>query len=149
MKTTTLIATDVIRRDHRAAEELFEKFKNATLEKRKHLMPKIFQALETHEKMEDQHFYPALEGSLDDDENLTELEREQDELKDELGIIKEISDSEEQNERLLVFMEKVILHARREERDILPQAEKLLSAEMLEEVGKLMEPESAVANSKE
>lgn len=136
-------ATDIIARDHRAAEALFEEYKNASDEKRGELEKKIFAALAAHEKMEDEHFYPALKEVLEDDDMLEELEREQTVLKMEVAGIALLPLG--RDEALVAAMEQVLDHARKEEEQIFPKAEELLGATRLEELGTLMEPESAVA----
>lgn len=138
-------ATDVIRRDHRAAEELFEKYKKANHEDRAHMVDKIFEVLDTHEKMEDTHFYPKLEQVVEDEEVLKDMEREQRTLEEETARVKEKSGDRDDDMQSL--MEQVLQHAKKEERDILPLAEKSISAEELEELGDDMEPDSAVAAS--
>jgi hemerythrin superfamily protein len=137
-------ATDVITRDHRAAEAMFETYKKANQEDRAAMEEKIFKALDTHEEMEDAHFYPALEGELADDESLVELEREQQELKEELAVIKGMEG--DRSEAIKAAMEKVLAHAMKEEKSILSKAEEILGTDRLEELGEWMEPMSAVAN---
>jgi hemerythrin superfamily protein len=140
-------ATDVIRRDHRAAEELFEKYKAASRNGKEALIEKIFEALDTHESMEDSYFYPSLDDLIDDEATLEALEEEQADLKEEVAKIKDLDDFDEQDEALKDVMAKVLAHAKKEETIILPLAEEALSAEDLEELGARMEAESAVANS--
>jgi len=137
-------ATDVIKRDHRAAEAMFETYKKANQEARDAMEPKIFKALDTHENMEDSHFYPALEAELSEDDAYIELEREQQELKEEVETIKNMSG--DKSEALKAAMEKVLAHAKKEEETVLPKAEELLGTDRLEELGELMEPMSAVAS---
>lgn len=139
-------ATDVIKRDHRAAEALFEKFKAAPEDEKKSVEHELFAALNAHELMEDAHFYPALKDRVGDDENLKQVLSEQTTLK--LGAmgthVKEtvLGPSEESVEKV---MENVLAHAKKEEEVIFPMAEEVLGAEMLEELGREMEPKSAVA----
>lgn len=138
-------ATDIIRRDHRAAEELFETYKQADNEQRAVLAEDIFMALDAHEKMEDDYFYPQLRNKLPDTTMFDELEQEQDELKSKVMEVRDMEEGRE--EKLLEVMEVVLAHAKKEEAEILPAAEEVLSEEVLEEMGSKMEPESAVANS--
>lgn len=139
-------ATDIIRRDHRAAEELFEEFKAASKEDKKPVEHKLFAALNAHELMEDMHFYPALKDKAGDNEVLKEVLHEQTTLK--LGAmgthLKEIVTGPKE-ERIEDIMEKVLAHAEKEEAEILPLAEELLSEAELEELGEKMEPMSAAS----
>ena len=139
-------ATDVIRRDHEAAKALFEKYQKANQEDHAAMEEKIFKALDTHEKMEDTYFYPALEETLNEDAALADLEREQGELETEVAGIKAMNG--DKSEALKAAMDNVLAHAKKEEAEILPKAEQTLSAEKLEELGAQMEPQSAVANDK-
>jgi len=140
-------ATDVIKRDHEAAKDLFEKYKKAAYEDRPPIAEKIFEALEAHEKMEDDYFYPALADFLKDNEVFKELEREQDALADEVDEIRAMDPSPGRDERIKAVMDIVLAHAKKEEREILTRAEEYLDEETLEELGEQMEPESAVAKS--
>jgi hemerythrin superfamily protein len=141
-------ATDVIARDHRAAVALFEKFMQAPEEDKKSIEHELFAALNAHELMEDTHFYPALKDKVGSNDILDEIEHEQTTLK--LGAmgthVKEtvLGPNEDSVEKV---MEKVLAHAKKEEDTIFPLAEEVLGAEMLEELGKKMEPMSAVALS--
>jgi hemerythrin superfamily protein len=143
-------ATDVILRDHRAAEELFAKFKAASGDERDAVAKDIFKALTAHELMEDTHFYPALKERLGDDATLQELEQEQTSLKmDVTGDHAIDMLPGDHTERITEMMEKVLAHAKKEEVELLPKAESALGAEELERIGVEMEPDSAVAKSKE
>lgn len=139
-------ATDVIARDHRAAEALFEKFKAAAPEDQKSIEHELFAALNVHELMEDTYFYPALNEKIENDETLSALEVEQTKLKLEAmgthALETIVGPNENRMERV---MEKVLEHARKEEELIFPMAEEVLGAERLEELGAEMEPKSAVA----
>ncbi|MDB5237217.1 MAG: hemerythrin [Parcubacteria group bacterium] len=142
-------ATDVIIRDHRAAEALFEEFKGAAdADEREAVTKKLFKALTTHELMEDTHFYPALNDMAGDDEAVKEIKHQQTELKLEvMGVMAMDTLTGERDERITKMMEKVLAHAKEEESEILPKAEELLGEEKLEELGSKMEPDSAVANA--
>ncbi|MBA3788983.1 hemerythrin domain-containing protein [Patescibacteria group bacterium] len=136
-------ATDVIKRDHRAAEELFEKYKNVAHEDRAAMEEKIFQALDAHENMEDTYFYPELMAAAPDMEGLAELESEQGELEKEVEAVRAMEG--DRDEAIMGMMDKVLTHAKKEEEEILAPAEEILGAHKLEELGAQMEPESAVA----
>jgi hemerythrin superfamily protein len=143
-------ATDIILRDHRAAEDLFETFKGATPDAQEVIAKDLFDALATHEKMEDKHFYPALEEAAGDDPAIDDITGEQTRLEMEVMAIRAMSYvAGESEDRIAQMMDKVLAHAREEESVILPMAEELLSAERLEELGATMEPDSAVANAPE
>jgi hemerythrin superfamily protein len=139
-------ATDIIARDHRAAEALFEKFKAAPEEEKKGIEHELFAALNAHELMEDTHFYPALDEKVQDNEALKNVEHEQTTLKfGAMGAhLKEVITGPNE-ERIEDVMEKVLAHAKKEESEIFPIAEEVLGPDLLEELGQKMEPMSAVA----
>jgi len=66
MKTQDAIA--LLKADHRAVEELFEKFEKATASERKRkLAEEICLELSVHAEIEEEIFYPACEGKVDED----------------------------------------------------------------------------------
>jgi hemerythrin superfamily protein len=136
-------ATDVIKRDHRAAEALFETYKKAGAEDREVLEERIFAALDAHETMEDTYFYPALMEAAPDMPGLANLESEQAELKEQLEEVRSMT--EDRQEALMEMMEMVLAHAKEEETEVLDPSEEILGEEKLEELGQKMEPMSAVA----
>ncbi len=145
-------ATDVIRRDHRAAESLFTQYKEATSEEEKDMLAhEIFKALTAHEMMEDTYFYPrVLEVATDEDKAaFDELEDEQGELERETLRVRAITIFVDRDRELLPLMDKVLAHAKREESVILDRADELLDDATNESLGDEMEPHSAVAKADE
>jgi hemerythrin superfamily protein len=139
-------ATDVIRRDHKAAEELFEKFKQASPDAREAMAPEVFDALTAHETMEDKHFYPALrDADVKDASYFSALEAEQ--MKLAASVLAARALPGNRGDRIIEMMDDVLAHAKKEEAELLPEAEAKLSAEKLEELGAAMEPDSAVAKT--
>jgi len=139
-------ATDVIRRDHKAAEDLFAAFKKANKEDREAMETKVFDALTRHELMEDKHFYPALRDKDVDEASLfSDLEGEQLKLAAEVTAARALPG--DKSERIIAMMDEVLAHAKKEEASVLPKAEEVMSATELEELGAKMEPESAAANA--
>jgi hemerythrin superfamily protein len=139
-------ATDIIARDHRAAEALFDTFKSAAPDDQKEIEKDLFNALSLHELMEDRFFYPALKEHLDDNEMVKELAHEQTTLKLRT-IATQVKEAvagpdEESVEKV---MERVLAHAKKEETDLFTLAEDILGEEKLEQLGREMEPHSAVA----
>jgi hemerythrin superfamily protein len=139
-------ATDVIRRDHKAAEKLFEKFKKANKEDREAIETEVFDALTAHELMEDKHFYPALRDKDVDAASLfSELEMEQAKLAASVVAARALPG--DKSERIIEMMDDVLAHAKKEEAAVLPKAEEVMSATELDDLGAKMEPESAAANA--
>ena len=66
MKTQDAIA--LLKADHRAVEELFEKFEKASgSERKRKLAEEICLELSVHAEIEEEIFYPACEGKVDED----------------------------------------------------------------------------------
>jgi hemerythrin superfamily protein len=67
-KTTSTDAIALLKADHRKVEGLFEKFESARSEsKKKALADQICLELTVHTKIEEDVFYPACKGEIDDD----------------------------------------------------------------------------------
>ena len=61
-------AIELLKQDHREVEELFEQFEKAKGENRKQkLAQQICQELTIHAMLEEEVFYPACQGKIDDD----------------------------------------------------------------------------------
>jgi len=61
-------AVALLKADHRAVEELFERFEKASGDGRKHkLAEEICLELSVHAQIEEEIFYPACEGKVDED----------------------------------------------------------------------------------
>lgn len=68
MKPTDTDATHILAADHRTVEGLFEEFEKATSKERKaKLAQTICTELKIHAQIEEEVFYPALKGKIDDD----------------------------------------------------------------------------------
>ncbi|MEA3068112.1 MAG: hypothetical protein QOK41_1519 [Sphingomonadales bacterium] len=61
-------AIALLKQDHRAVEELFDKFEKASGSERKQkLAEQICLELSVHAQIEEEIFYPACEGKIDED----------------------------------------------------------------------------------
>lgn len=61
-------ATHILAHDHRTVEDLFSKYENASgTESKRRLAEKICNELKIHALIEEEIFYPALKGKIDDD----------------------------------------------------------------------------------
>jgi hemerythrin superfamily protein len=68
MKSIDTDATHILAADHRTVEGLFEEFEKATSSDRKaKLAAQICTELKIHAQIEEEVFYPALRGKIDDD----------------------------------------------------------------------------------
>ena len=64
-KLTDAIA--LLKADHRKVEDLFEKFESASDGKKQAIAEQICTELKIHSMIEEEIFYPALQGKIDDD----------------------------------------------------------------------------------
>lgn len=68
MADATVDAIALLKADHREAEDLFEQFEKARTAKRKQAIAlEVCNALKVHTMLEEEIFYPALRGKIDDD----------------------------------------------------------------------------------
>ena len=67
-ETKTQDAIALLKQDHRTVEELFERFTSASgAERKRKLAEEICLELSVHAEIEEEIFYPACEGKVDDD----------------------------------------------------------------------------------
>lgn len=123
-KTTDAIA--LLKEDHRKVQKLFKDFEDAkgTREK-ENLARKICLELTVHTMIEEEIFYPASEGKIDDD-LLKEAYVEHDAAK---LLIAEIESGTEKSDdffdaKVQVLSEQVEHHIKEEEDDLFPQVRK-------------------------
>ncbi len=61
-------AIALLKADHRTVEDLFEKFEKAGSDRKQALAAQICDELQIHTMLEEEIFYPALEGEVDEDD---------------------------------------------------------------------------------
>ena len=128
-------ALKLLKEDHLKVKELFEQAQNTEGEKAKRkIFDEIQSELETHTRIEETIFYPAMEKheelkdmvleAVEEHKQVKTLLREMDNLK---------SDSEKFEPKLKVLMENVEHHAEEEEEGkMFPKVRKIVSREDLE-----------------
>ncbi len=140
-------AIAIIKQDHRAVEKLYKAYK-AGAEKsdvRAELALKICESLDMHAKMEEKHFYPALQKEIKDKKEeilLVEAYAEHLGMKALVKTVKAMQEGRIREGTLKALMEAVKHHVKEEEEEMLPQSEKLLGEDKLVELGKKMAPMS-------
>ena len=108
----------MLKADHRKVEELFERFEQARQGDRKQaLVLEICTELTIHSMLEEELFYPACKGEIEEDEMLDEAYVEHDGAK---VLIAELLDSDPDNEfydaKVKVLSEMIKHHVKEEER---------------------------------
>lgn len=135
-------ALELLHEDHKKVEELFEEAEGTEDQKEKEkIFEEIKSKLETHARIEETIFYPAMQEheelrnmvleSIEEHKQIKTLLKEMDNLK---------SDSEKFEPKLKVLMENVEHHAEEEEEGkMFPKIREILSDEDLEELGQELE----------
>ena len=125
-------AIDMLKQDHRLAEELFEAIEEADdASEREELFGELADALAVHAALEENIFYPACK-SEETEETLLEALQEHLQAK---RLLADLLDMDPMNE---VFMAKISVlkqairrHVEEEEGEVMPQAQRLLGDDML------------------
>jgi hemerythrin superfamily protein len=129
-----IIATAILRDDHRKVKELFTQYEKigdvASGDSRLELFLEIRKELSVHSDIEEEIFYPAIESLRSKDEeagNVVREAREQHQevrtLLDELGELQ--PEDEEFDDRMKTLIESVTDHADKEEEQIFPYFDEL------------------------
>lgn len=110
-------ALKLLAQDHREVEELFEQFESAKGdEKKEQIAKQICTELKVHAMIEEEIFYPALEGKIEDDD-LKEAYVEHDSAKVLINEIEAGSSSDEFYEaKVKVLKEEIEHHVKEEEK---------------------------------
>ena len=75
-------ATQLIRRDHKKVEGLFDKFDQAKkADAKKRICKQVIQELEIHTKLEEEIFYPAVRNHAGEEDMLEEAKQETSKLR--------------------------------------------------------------------
>lgn len=126
-------AVEMIKADHRAVEQLFEKFQSS---QDRQIALQICEELTLHAQIEETLLYPDVRAEVSE-ELEQEAEREHQEVKDLVGEIESLGDAD--TERLTELMTKlqqsVEHHVEEEESEMLPQVEQQFGVERLNQVG--------------
>jgi hemerythrin-like domain-containing protein len=137
-------ALDILKRDHKEAMSMMEQLENSdegTAHMREHMemFNRLRDALELHEKMEEQIFYPVLRG-YDETRELIERSYEAHrELDEHLAAMTGLAPSNgDFRDRLTKLKKSVQRHVDDEENKVFPRAETLLGEERLNEMGDQM-----------
>jgi hemerythrin superfamily protein len=135
-------AIDLLEKQHREVESLFEKFESTgegARKTRERLCREIADALAVHAEIEEKLFYPESKQE-DTEEILRESVEEHLSMKRVLADILEGDVDDEQFEaRMTVLKEQVEHHLEEEEHELFPKVRKACSEEELEDLGGRMQ----------
>lgn len=135
-------ATDLLIKQHRAVEDLFEQFEDAEgADEKREIFEKLAANLVAHDAIERELFYPACEKELSDDDEdvLHESLVEHGVVEFSLFRADENRNGEDFDKYVTVLKEIVQHHVEEEESELLPKAKSELEDARLEELGQKME----------
>jgi hemerythrin superfamily protein len=129
--------TDMIRFDHSHVLVTFHQYTTTSrLSVKKALAETICDALEIHATLEEEFFYPVLRRLDPAEPIIQKSEPEHDEMRRLIGELRATDPGDRRHDALLHdLMRDVMHHVADEETVLLPNAEKMLSKDRLEELG--------------
>jgi len=133
-------AIEMLKKEHRAVEALFEEFEAAkSAGPRRKIFEQIADALAVHATIEEKHFYPAVKAKQTDD-MLHEAVEEHLEIKRIIADLLALDASDETFEaKVTVLQEDVQHHVEEEEGELFPKVQKIFDEEELETIAAAME----------
>lgn len=138
-------AIELLTADHDEVRELFAQFRQAheaeDMERMKELQKEIFSELETHTRIEEDIFYPAVREVDEEEleETVDEGIQEHHVVKVLMREIESVSGDDTFVAKMKVLMENVEHHAEEEETDMFPDLRKRMGQERLDELGAELE----------
>jgi hemerythrin superfamily protein len=138
---TFMDAIELLTSDHDEVRAMFEQFRTAkeaeNTEQMRSLQEQIFEELETHTRIEEDIFYPAVQalGEEELSEIVGEGIQEHHVVKVLMREIRDLSDQEIFEAKMTVLMENVEHHAEEEESEMFPDVREHMSDQRLEELG--------------
>ena len=133
-------AIDLLEKQHRSVEELFDRFgETEDPKERLQLFERIADALAVHAEIEEQVFYPATKGSRTESD-LREAVEEHLQMKRLIADLLELSPEDPQFEaKMTVLEEEVSHHVEEEEAELFEKARRMLDSEDLDQIADEMQ----------
>jgi hemerythrin superfamily protein len=135
-------ALELLKQDHQSVKDLFEEAEGAEEQKDKEeIFDEIKTELETHARIEETIFYPAMEKHRELKDMVRESIEEHKKIKTLLQAIDNLkTDSKEFEPKLKALMETVEHHAEEEEEGkMFPKVRQVLDEKALEQLGQELE----------
>ncbi len=115
-------ALNLLRRDHRLAEELFDEFARSAPQQLDPLARRICKMLRVHTQIEEELFYPAVSRVLTSETLLEESRREHAEAKERIARIESMSSENAAfGEEVASLAASIGAHVAKEEQELFPQ----------------------------
>jgi hypothetical protein len=118
-------ALELLRRDHKEVQSMFQRFERAQGEKEEELCRELIEALRTHTRIEEEVFYPYLREATDRQDLLEEASVEHEAAKQLIDEAESDEDGLHRRAVIKVLGEYVGHHIREEEEKIFPLVEKM------------------------
>lgn len=132
-------ANELIQKQHRLVEDLFEQFENARGAQKGKIFEQIAKNLVAHDAIEREIFYPACEQTIEDEDILRESLVEH-------GVVEfcvfraDMNQGKEEFEQYVTVLKEIVMHhVKEEEKSLLPKARRAMEREQLESLGEQME----------
>jgi hemerythrin superfamily protein len=132
-------ANELIQKQHRLVEELFERFEKARGAEKARVFEQIAKNLVAHDAIEREIFYPACEEAIDDDDILRESLVEHGVVEFCLFRADVNQGNDDFDKYVKVLGEVVMHHVKEEEKELLPKAKRALGRDQLEALGAELE----------
>ena len=138
-------AIELLTSDHNEVRGLFDQFKQAKeaddMDRMRQLQKEIFSELETHTRIEEDVFYPAVRELEDEDltETVAEGIQEHHVVKVLMREIEDVSGEETFASKMTVLIENVEHHADEEESEMFPDLREKMGEPRLQELGAELE----------
>lgn len=132
----------LLKKDHRLVEDLFKKIEKSDDSKKEELFSQLKNELETHTRIEETIFYPALKKQKEAKDTILEALEEHKGAKTLLREISRLSpDDETWDAKLTVLKENIEHHVEEEEGEMFKKARGVLPKEELDDLGERMQTE--------
>jgi hypothetical protein len=136
-------AFELLKKDHKKVSGLFKQLDETTeraVKTREELFSTLKQELDIHARIEETIFYPAIKDKEETHEITLEAYEEHNVVKQLLAELDSMPvDDERWTAKLTVLKENVEHHVEEEEGEMFKDAQKVLNAEQIEELGARME----------
>lgn len=132
----------LLKKDHRLVEELFKKIEKSADSKKEDLFSELKNELDTHTRIEETIFYPALKKQEETKETVLEALEEH---KGAKTLLQEISESSVEDEtwdaKIKVLKEQIEHHVEEEEGEMFKKARAAFSQDELDDLGDQLQAE--------
>lgn len=134
-------ATELLIKQHRLVEELFEQFEDAEgAEEKREIFEKIAANLVGHDAIEREIFYPACEKELGEEDDVLGESLVEHGLVEFSLFRADANRTDDDLEKYVTVLKEVVMHhVKEEEKELLPKVKSELESEQLEQLGAQME----------